>query len=340
VEDLTWISDTHGWALVYRPGCGGSGCSAIDVTTDGGADWTQTATIAANNSDCQGCAVPSVTHLRFANALDGYAFGPDLFTTTDGGRSWVEQPGDYVAALEPAGSTVLRVAFTHSGCPGPCDLVVQEAEPGGSAWQNLTTPVQGDAVQLVRGDVADAYVSVFLNPAGGASDAHASLMITHDGGASWSTRPDPCGARSGQEYDTVAVTAAPGRVVDVLCRDRAEAFNTFVAASDDGGADFVAGSLIPGSPPFTELAATSASGVVVGESAPVGTTTTYGLVASNDAGRTWTQVASTLLEQVGVPPATSSFLGFESPTVGRWVVGNDVWQTTDGGSSWGVIGSP
>src|ERR1700677_1529766 len=168
VEDLTWVSDTHGWALVGQGTCGQTTCADVLTTTDGGSVWHQIGSIAATLSDCVGCGTPGVSHIRFANDLDGYAFGPDLFVTTDGGITWSQENGPYVAALEPAGGTVMRVAYTGTGCPGPCDLTVQTAPAGTDGRRSPTKPCQADAVHLVRQGPDDAYVAVFENPAGGA----------------------------------------------------------------------------------------------------------------------------------------------------------------------------
>ena len=120
----------HGWALVGQGTCGQTTCADVLTTTDGGSVWHQIGSIAATLSDCVGCGTPGVSHIRFANDLDGYAFGPDLFVTTDGGVTWSQENGPYVAALEPAGGTVMRVAYTETGCPGPCDLTIQTAPAG------------------------------------------------------------------------------------------------------------------------------------------------------------------------------------------------------------------
>jgi photosystem II stability/assembly factor-like uncharacterized protein len=279
-----------------------------------------------------------VSSIRFANDLDGYAFGPALFMTTDGGVTWTPQVGPFVAALEPAGPDVMRVAYTQTGCPGPCDLTIQSAPAGSTSWTTLHAPIQGDAVQLVRQGTADAYVATFENPAGGAQDEHGALTISLDGGATWSTRPDPCGVVDGDEYDTAAIAAAAPSVLAVLCRDRMQPLNMFLALSSDGGSAFTMGPLIPGAPwaAVDELAATSASAIFLAFSAPAGTgTTVYSLLASDDGGRSWYQSTSRVAQGVGTSPPSGTFLGFESAAVGRWVVaGNDLWQTTDGGAQW------
>ena len=73
-------------------------------------------------------------------------------------------------------------------------------------------------------------------PAGGAESAHATLMISDDGGATWSTRADPCVDVGGDEYDTSALAAAPGPALAVLCQDRMQPLNMYVAVARDGGA--------------------------------------------------------------------------------------------------------
>jgi photosystem II stability/assembly factor-like uncharacterized protein len=64
--------------------------------------------------------------------------------------------------------------------------------------------------------------------------------------------------------------------------------------------------------------------------------TQYTLLSSDDGGGSWQQAASDTEESAGSPPPPdSTFLGFESAVVGRWVVGGDIlWQTADGGGQW------
>jgi hypothetical protein len=334
VEDLTWISPDHGWALVELSNCTQPACTEVVLTTaNGGTNWTQVGTIPAP-SNCAGCGPLGVTQIRFANALDGYAFDPAFFTTTDGGVTWTQQAGPDVLALEPVGGNVLRISDARTGCPGPCDLSVQSAATGSSAWQTLNGPFQGDDVQLVR-QADEVYVAVFANPAGGVDDAHASLMLSQDGGTTWGARADPCGDVGGVEFDAAAIAAAPQGVLAVLCVDRAQPTQAFVDVSTDSGVVFAAGSVLSDSGFLGSLALTSASNIFVGSSAGPGKgSARWVLMASQDGGQTWRQAAAQSGKDQPYFPART-FLGFENTQVGRWVVNpSTIWQTTDGGTQW------
>jgi hypothetical protein len=332
VEDLTWITSIHGWALAEVPNCGQPNCTEVLTTTSGGAPWTKVGTI-ATPSNCSGCGLVGVSHIRFANPLDGYAFGPSFFTTTDGGVTWTQQNGPYVVALEPVGLNVMRISFTQTGCPGPCDLSVQLAAVGSTAWQTLTGPFQGDSVQLVR-QGNEAYAAVYGNPAGGV-DAHATLMLSQDGGTTWGDRADPCGDVGGVEFDSTAIAAAPQGVVAVLCVDRMQPARAFVDVSTDSGVVFAAGSILTASNPLGTLAVTSASNLFVGTVGGTGTgSSQWVLLASPDGGQSWHQA---IVQSGNLEPSfpEQTFLGFENGEVGRWVgYPYNIWETTDGGTQW------
>ena len=99
--DLTWVSNDDGWALGTAP-CGNPPCTSILRTTDGGRSWVGIPAPRAflTESDTCASACDQISHLRFANPLVGYAYGPNsLYLTTDGGASWHKQPG-YAYGLE------------------------------------------------------------------------------------------------------------------------------------------------------------------------------------------------------------------------------------------------
>ncbi|HEX3515756.1 MAG TPA: hypothetical protein VHT26_17325 [Trebonia sp.] len=84
-NSVTWDSTSTGWVLgpAGTPGqCGAqqdsSICTSIAITHDGGATWSGLPAPTTNE----------VTGLRFLNATDGWAFGPQLWATDDGGNHW------------------------------------------------------------------------------------------------------------------------------------------------------------------------------------------------------------------------------------------------------------
>ena len=321
--DVTWISATHGWALVHPAGC--AHCTAIRTTTDGGTTWTALASPVASGE--------SVSSIRFANANDGYLFGPDLFVTHDGGNTWTQEQSRPISYLEIAGSTAMRISYSHTGCPGPCDWSIDRAAVGSSDWQPLPIPAIDSNVSalLVRQGQRDVYASFGGNPAGGASNAQSQLLISHDGGDSWTSRVDPCGFTAGAENDTRGVAAAPGNVAVVLCQPRLAdpATPGFVVVSSDGGATFGPPRTLPaGSVPLL-LASLSASDIVVSTSEP----SSASVLVTDDGGATWKVTArEQLTVQGAIPPG---FLGFETATTGRWISpAGTLWTTTDGGQTW------
>lgn len=335
VNDLTWVSDTHGWALVSQSGCQRSCTSEVLTTTNGGASWTEVGSLPSSETCVTGCDEnePQAFNIRFGNDSDGYAFDPNLFVTTDGGRSWVPEQGPQVVALEIAGSSVIRISSTHGGCPGPCDAVVEEAPIGSSSWRELyPIPIDAGRVQLVRQGPDNVYAAGFQNPAGGAVDEQTTLFISHDGGVSWTERADPCGYSGAAENDTEAMAAAPDDVLAVLCSPRFGGAD-FVDVSSDGGKTFDSTASLPGDVGFLLVAVTNPDDVFV-STGPNGGGQGV-LEASHDGGRNWNQVASDTGQAGGYSSPNAGFLGFESSSVGRWIGSpSDIWTTTDDGITW------
>ncbi len=288
-------------------------------------------------------AAPTLCGITFVNNDDGYLFntgfdaGDGYLMTTDGGSMWVQEGGRPVLSVQPFGNEVLRVSFSHSGCPGPCDISVDEAPPGSTDWHTLVSSQYGDGVQLATEGADNAYVALFLNPAGGAGSAHSTLLVTTDGGRSWSTVLDPCGTVNGDEYDMSAIGAAPGPELFALCTGRVGESSHFLEKSSDPTQGFLREPILPtGS--FDQIAATSPTDVVVGTGPEVGSGPySFELMDSTDGGSQWRTVVSdrvTAIQNHSLPGSTG-FLGFQSPQLGWWVGDPGyIWGTTDGGSQW------
>jgi photosystem II stability/assembly factor-like uncharacterized protein len=333
--DLTWISDRRGWALAAAP-CGPGLCRRLAATMNGGRTWTALPAL-------PGCArVACVNQVRFVTGTMGYLFGPALFQTSDGGRSWHRVPGRPVEALEPSAGTVLRVGYDHGGCPGPCDYTVQETTAGPATWRTVLRIPENVAAgtiaaQVVRQGTSVSYVLLYGHMAGGAGTAHTMIFRSTDGGAAWQRLPDPCGGRGRSEHDATGLAAAPGGSAAVLCAPRSGRGTTFVRTSADNGSSWTPPRLVPdGAAHYLEMiAVASAAHLVLATSGATGDGPfTYRLIASADGGLHWS-AAVTGAEQLDPRAPGAAFLGFEDARVGRWISGpHDIWTTHDAGQHW------
>lgn len=328
--DLSFVSAGTGWALGTAP-CSTAPCTSLLRTDDGGRTWyggpAPVAYLPALDHS-QACGTSGcISGLRFANSEVGYAYGPALLMTTDGGATWQRQTAPPVLALEAARGTVLRVVTNTPGCPPYCSTVVQRAAVGGHTWTSVyTPPVRAGDVELLRqgGQVA---LLVKGNLAGGSGDARTAFSVSRDGGTTWTDRPDPCSPGTSNdpaESDAVSGAFAPDGTLVVLCRVRSQARtppNTVVRSSD-AGLSFSAPVVAPRD--VVSVAAATADRWVV-ETASGGYDT---LRLTTDGGRSWHDVA----QQGGVG---NSFLAFTTALTAHWVGAQPaVWVTTDGGRTW------
>jgi len=333
VEDLTWVSDTDGWALGNAP-CAHAPCTSMAHTVNGGQTWAGLpAPVAYSGTsfalgNCS-ATVACVDGVRFANTTVGYVFGQSsLWLTTNGGHTWTERSRDTTNALEVDGSLVVRVTNPNNATPPGISYQVQTTTVGSTSWHTvLGSTVEGDGVLLaVQGP--DLYLAVVENPAGGAQDEHPTLYRSTNSGATWSTLADPCGnAPSGNEADTSALAAAPGGYLVVACTARQAGETGYVVVSADAGASFgPQRANLLGTQQSTATKVAAATGqrlvVLVGSAISV----------SNDGGVNWTVTYTE-----ANPPAVSPdlFLGFEDALTGRAVLSpGTILTTTDGGGHW------
>src|SRR5262249_7180722 len=151
-----------------------------------------------------------VSHLRFATPAVGYLFGPALYQTSDGGRTWQPVPGRPVEALEPSAGTVVPVVYDHGGRPGPRGPGGPGTTARSGAWHTLLRlPAASGgfsaAAQLIRQGTAAMYLPLYGHIAGGAPSAHALIFSSADGGQTWQQHPDPCGGTGRSEHDAIGM---------------------------------------------------------------------------------------------------------------------------------------
>ncbi len=321
---VTFVSATDGWVLGTAT-CARGQCAAIARTADGGRTWVAVSAPDAPIFPSPSDASPGISELRFADALDGWAFGPDLWSTHDGGTTWLRQTipgvaaGPNVAALETAGGTVYAVVFD------------------GGAYRVASSPVGSDAWTLaaVRVPVGAGPVpTIQLILQGGAgwlleNDRTVVAGARLVNGA-WVTWQPPCATVVGPAFLAASSPRDLAAACDVGLWSNPTGERLFL--SHDGGSTFTESATAVPLTMGAKAAAASPSVIVVGGSDATGAL----LVATFDAGKSWSVVARLGSVQV-------MDLGFTTPTQGVVVASGangpaTLLMTRDGGHTWSPVG--
>ncbi len=331
---VTFVSTATGYVIgqAGTPGhCGPPSayiCTSLAGTSDGGKTWH--GVHAPVSGAPQG---PSgVSQLRFYNTSDGWAFGPQLWATHNGGRSWqrIRTGGLRVTALETAGQRVFAVwaqcsgtgASWAAGCTGQ---TLQEAAPGSNRW----APVPGAAASLSGGGTASAAALVLTGSRGYLLPPTGVLVSGPVSGAGgWqpvtgSAAPCLPGAAQADGQPSGALLAATTTNGLVLvCPD--DAAGRVVYTSGDAGRTWQKAGTAPAAGTATSVAGTTSATIVLA--------TTSGIELSRDGGATWTAAQGTL------PAGGFSYVGMTTPGQGVAVPADAsvhaVWFSFDGGATW------
>lgn len=314
-QSFTAISDLNWW-LLGAGSCASTQtapCGSILQTTNGGRTFTAIhappAPLVTESSGTSGYA-----QIRFADANNGFAYGPDLYATHDGGMSW--------RAVD-VGGAVTDLAITAG-------LVYATVEPtSGGNGRLMRSPVAHDdwsavsAAGVVSGGLWVQGTDVIVQ-SGQGTGIGGNVLVSHDGAQSFTAYPAPSPGLPCE----FAAPAPP--VVWARC---ATGMDSGVWRSSDGGAHFTAvvstGLSLPNSAAF---AAASASTAVVGYEQ---------LYRTTDDGATWNRTGPTGIAQW-------AYLGFTDPThgvalgfLGKIAPANErLFYTTDGGQTYHRVPLP
>ena len=318
----TFVSTRTAWVLGTAP-CPSAPCTSIVRTVDGGTTWVG---IPTPHADLSRGHPGGIRSLRFADAVDGWAFGPDLWTTHDGGGHWSQTrlpgvtAGAVVMALEAAGGTV------HAAVLDGDQFRIETSPATADAWtaSPTTVPVGAGPVpraQLVLQGSAGWLVEVDRTVIGGAR---------LDAGR-WVPWDPPCGDRGGPAE---LASSSPTDLVAVCdegeWNDAPRAVRFYVSA--DGGTTFhPAPTPLPLSCCPVGVASPEPSTAVVASNGAAGTPV---VVATFDAGTTWSTVSSSTVQE------NWDEIGFTSAAQGVAVrhasdaTSGTMLLTVDGGHTW------
>jgi photosystem II stability/assembly factor-like uncharacterized protein len=314
VESVTFVSTQMGWVL-GAASCPPTAtlCGPVLLRTDnGGQSWSP---------------VPAphdltVNQVRFANADDGWMWdaggGPDgLWSTHDGGLHWgqpalpISPQQGYISAIEASGGVVY--ATVNSG-----PVRILSSPIGRDAWNLSPT-----TIPLGAGPVPGEQIVL---------QGHSGWIVEVDriviGGArlvdgSWQPWTPPCAQAGGP----VELTAPDALHLAAYCDGGLWSDTTDVSldTSSDGGSTFQSRTLSFPLSAAGPIASPSTGLVLLGDNE------NDSLMASNNAGQSWTAVYR------GQATSGWQYVGFTSPEQGVAIDGGTLLMTFDGGGTWSPI---
>ena len=277
----TFIGLHTGWVIgqAGTPGhCSTQYCTSVAVTTNAGQTWSGVPAPLTGAPD----GASGVSQIRFLNAEDGWAFGPELFATTDGGQHWTTEVtgGQRVTGLETVGDRAfaIRASCTGTGAnfAAQCtSFSLYSTLAGQDGW----TPVSG-ATSLVGGQGSSA-----------------SLVLT--GSQGYLLAPD------GAVYAGPGDGTGPGQQV---------------SSSPAGGASCSPGTAqASGQPSGAFLAAASTTSLVLDCNRPAAAGGATQVFTSSDGGRAWQRTGPVFGATVTAAAAQPGGEIVLSATDGIWV---------------------
>jgi photosystem II stability/assembly factor-like uncharacterized protein len=330
-------------------------CTSLAGTSDYGQSWYG---VSAPLTGPPGGGT-GVSQLRFLNAEDGWAYGPGLWVTHDGGAHWAQEQtsGLRVTGLETAGDRAFALFADCSGTgqaygSACARFSLYSSAAGSGQWSPVPGPVRDLAVQPAAAPVAATLVLT----------GDAGYLLAPDGaiytgpltGAAWRrSGPGPgcyLGAPTAWGQPARAMLAAePGQLYELCAQGSGDDGQVgtggpggtapepkSLSVSGDDGKSWQPAGTPPAAGVATSLAATPGKLIVA---------STAGLYVSDDGGGSWTrpqgspQGAAAGQPGFGYVGLTDSEHGVAVPADPRL---HEVYITTDGGAHWhrSVVSAP
>jgi hypothetical protein len=310
--------------------CATSFCTSVARTDDAGRTWTGVPAPLAGVPD----GAAGVSQIRFLNTSHGWAFGPELFATHDGGQHWtrVDTHGLRVTSLETVGDRAFAIFASCSGqgleFAGRCTSFTLYSSPASADdWAPVggpTTALKGRSASVVltgsRGYLVGPDGSLYAGPVDGSAAwrrAGALPASCDVGPAQLDGQPSGVmlGAVNAVRLILACTSAGPGSKQQKL-----------IFSSADSGASWRSLPAAPETGVAYSIAASPAESVVLG--------TDRGIEVL-PAGATAWQAA----DLAGDGPAGGfGYVGMTTDAQGVALPANPeskaVWFTFDGGQSW------
>jgi hypothetical protein len=159
---VTFVGTETGW-VIGQAGvaghCATAVCTSVARTDDAGKTWTGVPAPVTGSPE----GSTGVSQIRFLNTKDGWAYGPWLYATRDGGQTWtqVDTGGRRVTDLETVGRRVFALFASCTGS-GPefaaacTSFTLYSASAAASTSASDWTPVGASTSGLTDGAADEA----------------------------------------------------------------------------------------------------------------------------------------------------------------------------------------
>ena len=340
---VTWDSLSTGWVIgpAGTPGhCANPDpgiCTSVARTDDGGQTWHGLP--APNTGSPNGAS--GVSGIRFLNGMNGWAFGPELWVTHDGGKTWakVATGGQRVTDLETAGNRAYALfaqcGGTHvsSFADGCTSYTLMTAAIGSDQWTQVGAATSGltdpAATTTATAGVIELYGATGYLVAPDGTLYSGSLGGTWQKAGTMPCKPGTPQANGLPGQALIALTSSTR--LATFCDGNPPTAAPAAYTSADSGATWTpaagdwAGVVNQGHP--TSIAATSSGTLVLA--------TNRGIYLLSEAAAHW-QASSATGSQA--PPGGFSYVGMTTSEQGVALPADtsrhEIWMTADGGKTW------
>jgi hypothetical protein len=305
------------WVLGSAP-CAAGQCATLEHTTDAGATFTHIGHIGAGG---EMPLVPTtvedgttVRDVRFGDAQNGWLYGGAFYSTHDGGSTWTADtslPHDVIDVAAASGQ-VWAVALSPTNGSGTYGLYhATYGSSGTGTWTKVplgTSIVQQPGLAVVK---QTAFLLAEL-PNGGAA-----IFVVAGDGKSQTSRSAPCASTG----NTVSV--AGDGALWIRCEGNPD---SLIFVSSDQAVHW------------------QQVNVATGAATVGGVDGAHAVVENTDGLRLVSTTGDSVVVQDAPGADTRSqpgFIGFTTTTIGFLLTdgtGAQLWRTSDGGTTWSVVG--
>jgi hypothetical protein len=326
--------------------CATAYCTSLAGTSDYGSSWYGVSAPETGAPD----GSSGVSQLRFLDLSDGWAFGPQLYVTHDGGATWTQEDtyGMRVTDLETAGDRAFALFATCTGSgPSYAAACTRFSLYSSLATSDGWAPVSGAADLALSQTAGTQAASASLVLTGGPATGRGYLLAPSGEvlsgpltGAAWTVAGQqelcPPGAPGPDGQPTGALLAADPSELVLVCTGSTDAASDsqskLVAESSNGGRSWSKTGNGPTTGIATALAAQDEGDLIV-------LATDAGIYLSGTGGSTW-QPQPTQASPNGAAAGEHgfSYVGMTSLVDGVALPADpslhEVFITTDGGATW------